>query len=129
MSVISAPPRKPVFLVWGAYVAISGARLHTRGRVWLLADSPELDARLSALIAWNDATTGRVEYEDLGEIVHANIHTKRTSEIQLVSGEVLWTVEHPCVCGAGGVGNASPDPGRITLTYVNPYNRERVTIQ
>jgi len=128
--VMSAPPRKPVFLVWGKYVQISGARSHPRGRIWLLADNEETEAPIRALIAWNNPTTGRAEYEDLGEIVHANIRSK-SAEITLSGSRVITTIEHPCVCGAGAVGNAGPsDPeeGPITLTYVNPYHRQRIVL-
>ena len=46
----------------------------------------------------------------------------------------MWTADRavsmvaaPCVCGAGSVGNALPDEGRISLHYVNPYNRPRLS--
>ncbi len=126
--VISAPARTPVFLVWGAYVAITGARSHPRGRVWILADSADIDARMTCVIAWNDPVTGRATYEDLGELAQASVRPKKHSEFHMISGETIMTVEHPCVCGAGQVGNAAPAEGRITLTYVNPYNRPRLNL-
>ena len=125
---MTAPPRTPVFLIWGAYVSMTGARVHPRGRVWLLAESPEQDSAMTLRIAWNNPATGRVEYEDLGAVATATVRSRRTAEFRLAGGGVLATAEHPCVCGAGSVGNAAPDPGRITLTYVNPYNRPGLSI-
>ena len=40
---------------------------------------------------------------------------------------VITFITAPCVCGAGSVGNALPDEGRISLNYVNPYTRTRLT--
>jgi hypothetical protein len=127
MSVASAPPRKPVFLVWGSYGAISGSRSHPRARLWLLTDEHDnVESPVLCRIAWNSPISGCVEYEDLGEVTHARIRDQRLAEVWTSSGQVSLVIA-PCVCGAGSVGNALPDEGRISLNYVNPYNRPRLS--
>ena len=127
MSVISAPPRKDVYLLWGQYGAVGGGWAHPRGRLWLLTDHHDnVDSPIICRIAWNHPSTGCVEYADLGEIAHATIRS-RSAEVRLASSGVVTLAIAPCVCGAGSVGNAMPDPGRITLNYVNPYNRSKLT--
>jgi hypothetical protein len=129
MSVINAPPRQAVYLLWGQYGAIGGARVHPRGRMWLLTDQhDDVNSPITCRIAWNHPTTGCVQYEDLGEINHARFRNNaRSAEVSTPVGLVTM-VAAPCVCGAGSVGQALPDDGRITLTYVNPYNRARLTM-
>jgi hypothetical protein len=128
MSVATAPARKPIFLVWGGYGALGGARVHPRGRIWLLTDEHDnVASPLTCRIAWNHPATGCVEYEDLGEIRNARVRANQKSAEVLTSAGVLTFIAAPCVCGAGSVGNALPDEGRISLTYVNPYNRSRLT--
>ena len=130
MSVASAPPRKDIYLLWGQYGAIGGLRVHPRGRLWLLTsgDVNDPDATITCKIAWNHPSTGCVEYEDLGPVAQVRIRPNGTSaEVWLASGgQAVTFVTAPCVCGAGSVGNAMPDEGRVSLTYVNPYNRPRI---
>lgn len=114
-----------MFLLWGSYGAISGARSHPRGRLWLLTDEHDnVESPILCRLAWNHPMTGVVEYEDLGEVAHARIKAK-LAEVWTPAGQVSLVVA-PCVCGAGSVGNALPDEGRISLNYVNPYNRPRL---
>ena len=130
MSVISAPPRKDVYLLWGQYGSIGGARVHPRGRLWLLTTGhADLDSPITCRIAWNHAVSGCVEYEDLGEVASARIGPNaKWAEVRLAAGGGPITLAvAPCVCGAGSVGNAMPDEGRISLSYVNPYNRPGLT--
>jgi hypothetical protein len=128
--VISAPPRKSVFLVWANYGSITGARSVPRGRLWILTDDPnDLDSTMWLRIAWNHPVSGQVEYEDLGEIAIARVRNGgKLAEVQTVDGTRLSMVVAPCVCGAGAVGNAPPDEGRISLQYVNPYGRARLQV-
>ena len=130
MSVASAPPRTAVYLLWGQYGAISGGRSYPRGRMWLLTDEHDnVDSPITCRIAWNNPATGCVEYEDLGRVAAARLRSnQKSAEVWLESGGTALTfVAAPCVCGAGSVGNALPDQGRITITYVNPYNRPGLT--
>lgn len=129
MSAVNAPPRKDVYLLWGQFGSIGGARVHPRGRLWLLTggDIDNVDEPVLCRIAWNDPTTGVVVYEDLGEVAQARIRPNSTSaEVWTKAGDTVTFVTAPCVCGAGAVGNALPDEGRISLNYVNPYNRPRI---
>ena len=128
MSVMSAPPRQAVYLLWGQYGSIGGVRVYPRGRMWLLTDHhDDVTSPIFCRIAWNHPVTGCVAYEDLGEISHARLRNNaRTAEVSTSVG-VVTMVAAPCVCGAGSVGQALPDEGRITLNYVNPYNRARLT--
>lgn len=128
MSVVNAPPRKDVYLIWGQYGALGGARVQPRARLWLLTDDiNDRAATITCRIAYNHPTTGAVEYEDLGEITQARIAPNaRSATVWLQSGPSVNLVVAPCVCGAGAVGNALPDPGRISLNYVNPYERPRI---
>lgn len=127
MSVISAPPRKDVFLLWGNFGAIGGSRVYPRGRLWLLTDEhANLDSPVTCRIAWNSPVTGCVEYEDLGDVASATIRAK-SADVRLSSGVAVNIVVASCVCGAGAVGNAMPDEGRIAMSYVNPYNRPKLT--
>lgn len=129
MSVVSAPPRKDIYMLWGQYGAIGGARVYPRGRLWLLTNEPfDENAAVLCRIAWNHPNTGCVVYEDLGEIAQARIRPNAASaEVWLTSGGPAVTfITAPCVCGAGSVGNALPDEGRISLNYINPYNRPRI---
>jgi len=127
MSMLSAPQRTPVYMVWGSYGNLSGNRNTPRSRMWLLADGPNLDDRLFCRVAWNHPATGRVEYEDLGDVAYAQIRAT-SAEVHLTSGLFVGLVIAPCVCGAGAVANAAPQEGRITLQYVNPYGRSNVRI-
>ena len=70
-----------------------------------------------------------MQYEDLGDVAQARIKGAARAEIALMSGLVLTFVTAPCVCGGGAVGNAAPKDGRISLQYVNAYNRPRVLLQ
>lgn len=130
MSAVNAPPRKDVYLIWGSYGAVGGARVHPRARLWLLTggDLNNMNEPILCRIAWNHPTTGAVVYEDLGEVAAARIRPNATSaEVHLAGGGPPVTfVTAPCVCGAGAVGNAAPDEGRISLNYVNPYDRPRI---
>lgn len=128
MSVATAPPRKDVYLLWGNYGAITGVRSHPRGRLWLLTDQhDDVDSAVICRIAWNHPTTGCVVYEDLGEVAQARIRpNSKLAEVWLTAGGSVSMVVAPCVCGAGSVGNALPDEGRISLNYVNPYNRPKL---
>jgi hypothetical protein len=129
VSVISAPPRKNIFLIWGQYGTIGGARIQPRGRLWLLTDElSDVSSRLFARIAWNHPQTGQVVYEDLGDVASARITGSARAEVFLESGQTITFVTAPCVCGAGSVGQAAPEEGRISLQYVNPYGRPRLTL-
>jgi hypothetical protein len=130
MGVISAPARKDIFVMWEQYGAIGNARIQPRGRIWLLTDtnSPDPDIEITCRIAWNHPSTGAVQYEDLGPISQARIRPNNSAEIWLQSGEILTFVAAPCVCGAGAVGQALPEDGRISMTYVNIYDRTKVTL-
>lgn len=127
MSVVNAPPRKDVYLIWGQFGALGGRRVHSQGRLWLLTDDVrDQQAPVRCRIAWNDPMTGNVVYEDLGDVDLARIRT-HSAEVHLASGgQPITLVIASCVCGAGAVGNALPDPGRISLNYVNPYDRPRI---
>lgn len=128
MSVATAPPRKDIYLLWGQYGSISGARVRPRGRLWLLTDQhDDLESMIDCRIAWNNPSTGMVEYEDLGPVTSARIRSNQKSAEIYTSVGLITLVVAPCVCGAGAVGNAMPEDGRIALTYVNPYNRARLT--
>jgi hypothetical protein len=128
MSVISAPPRKEVYVLYGQYGAVSGAVTHPRARLWLLtndaADDP--DAVIFARIAYNHPQSGAVVYQDLGEIAQGKLRGNGGAEVHLVDGRPVSMVPAPCVCGAGAVGSAMPEAGRISLNYVNPYGRSRL---
>ena len=128
MSVISAPPRKDVYVVWGNYGALSGAVTHPRARMWLLTDdsSENPNSTIFVRVAWNHPQSGQVVYEDLGEIAQAKLRSSGSSEVHLLDGRPVSLVAAPCVCGAGAVGNAMPEEGRISLTYVNPYGHTRL---
>lgn len=128
MSVMSAPPRKDVYLLWGSYGALSGARVSPRGRLWLLTDQHnDPESEITCRVAWNNPTTGLVDYEDLGVVSSARIRSgEKLAEVYTSAGLISLVVA-PCVCGAGAVGNALPEEGRISLSYVNPYGRARLT--
>jgi hypothetical protein len=128
MTVVKAAPRQAVYMLWAGYGTISGARSYPRGRLWLLTTSVEPDADVICRIAWNHPSTGRVEYEDLGSVAKATTRGQRSAEVYLASNEVVTFVTAPCVCGAGAVGNALPAPGRVSLQYVNPNGRARLTV-
>jgi hypothetical protein len=127
MGVISAPPRKDIYCLWGQYGMIGGADVHPRARMWLLTESadPHPDLPIFLRIAWN-TTTGAVEYADLGQIAQATVRD-RSAEVHLPDGRVYTLAIAPCVCGAGAVGNALPEEGRISLANVNPYGRTKLT--
>ena len=106
----------------------AGARSHPRGRLWLLTgEHDNVESPIICRIAWNHPISGCVEYEDLGQVALARIRSnQKLAEVWTDVGQVSLVVA-PCVCGAGSVGNALPDEGRISLNYVNPYNRPRLT--
>jgi hypothetical protein len=76
----------------------------------------------------NHPTTGVVEYEDLGVLAQGRIRPNNSAEFHLTDGQIVTFTAAPCVCGAGAVGNALPEEGRITLTYVNIYDRPKLVI-
>lgn len=129
MGVVSAPTRKDIYVLWNQYGAVGGARVRPRARIWLLVESAEQDPDMpiNVRIAWN-SPTGAVEYEDLGEISQARIRPNNSAEIHLATGDVVTFNAAPCVCGAGAVGNALPEDGRLTITYANPYDRTKLTL-
>jgi hypothetical protein len=129
MSVVSAPPRKDIWLVWGQYGMVGGARVHPRSRLWLLTDEPTVaDGNLTCRIAWNHPVSGYPEYEDLGPVRSARVHGSKSAEVYLESGEMITFNVAPCVCGAGAVGQAAPEEGRISLQYVTTSGRSRLTM-
>ena len=126
LSIASAPPRKDIYLIWGQFGMIGGARI-LGGRLWQLADGADPDAGIICRIAWNSPVSGQVVYEDLGVVSSARIRNNQTAEVYSDAGFVTM-VAAPCVCGAGSVGQAGPDEGRISLTYVNPHGRPGLTV-
>jgi hypothetical protein len=126
--VMSAPPRKQVFIVWGSFGTLSGAVSQPRGRLWILADGPELDATMTARAAWNNPRTGGVEYADLGPVADVTVRHGNHVAARLASGGTINLVSAPCVCGAGAVGNALPETGRLSIQNVSLYGRENVAI-
>ena len=129
MSVMSAPPRMEVYILWGNYGATGGAVVQSRSRLWILTDGLSPDDRMWARVAWNHPTTGQVVYEDVGEVVQATLRQNGNAEVHVAGGKVLTFLAAPCVCGAGAVGAAMPEAGRISLNYVNPHERVgRLTI-
>lgn len=128
MSVVKAPPRKDIWLVWAQYGQLGGARTIPRARLWILAESQtDLDCPLTATIAWNHPSTGAVVYEDLGEIRKVVINS-RIAEVHLPTGSIVTLTIAPCVCGAGAVGQAPPEEGRISLQYVTMAGRSRLRV-
>lgn len=127
MGVLNAPPREDVFILWAQYGALGGAIVQPRARMWLTTDTniPDPDIPIHCIVAWN-SPSGAVIYET-HEIAAARIRPNNTAEVHLADGRVLTFITAPCVCGAGAVGNAMPQVGRISLTYVNPYDRTRLT--
>lgn len=128
MSVMSAPPRRDVYLLWGEYGVLGGTYSQARARLWLLTDDPtdRSDITIVARAAWNHPTTGAVVYKELGEVTQALIRPTGSMEVHLSDGKIATLAKAPCVCGAGSVGAAMPDSGRISLNHVNPYNRDRI---
>ncbi len=129
MSVVNAPRRKDIWLIWAQYGMVGGARVYPRARLWLLTDDPgDPDGEIHCRIAWNHPTTGYPQYEDLGTIASARVHGSKSAEVYLESGEMVTFNVAPCVCGAGAVGQAMPEEGRISVQYVTTQGRTRLTM-
>lgn len=128
MGVTQKVTRKLIHVVWGGYGALSGVIVQPRGRLWILADGPELDAVMTARAAWN-RPKGGVEYADLGPVSAVTVRRGNHLHVRLANtGATIDLVSASCVCGAGAVGNALPEPGRLAITNVSLYGRENVTI-
>ncbi|HEY7032619.1 MAG TPA: hypothetical protein VH482_14855 [Thermomicrobiales bacterium] len=127
-SVVNAAPKMEIFVVWAGYGTIQGIRIIPRGRMWVIAESAEPDAPLTCRLAWNEARTGRVLYEDLGPVPVVRLRTGKWAEAIMPDGRRVQQTLASCVCGAGAVGYAGPMEGRHFVTQLNARSHERVEV-
>ena len=123
---VKAPPRREALIGWMGYGSIGGARSHSRGRLWVLAESATAETGLSALIGWNHPSTGRVVYEDLGPVVGLRLHN-RWAEVTLLDGAKVALTVASCVCGAGAIGYAGPGEDNPRVAHVALHGHPLVT--
>lgn len=126
-SVVNPGKLREVFCLWNGYGPISGALVIPRGRLWLLAETEEPDALLVARVGSNHPQTGRVVYEDLGEVLAVELRAGQRVRVRVADGRVVSQILAPCVCGAGAVGYTGPIPERHHLRMLAPYKHVRVT--